>query len=102
MTTPTYGTPPAAPADVDTLSAPPVAAAEVARELSPAEIVAGLVGKVVQDDAGRFGLVVGTGRPPNLAYLDPDTRQPRPEAWEPLVIWLPPAAPFGHPLTVVG
>jgi hypothetical protein len=84
---------------------PAPAAAEpeaAAPEPTAAEAVAAMVGKIVRDDSGRYGLVVDAGRAPNPDHVDPVSRQPRPEGHEPLVIWLPVAAPFGHPLTVVG
>jgi len=74
----------------------------MARKLTAAEVVVAMVGKIVRDDSGRYGLVVDAGRDPNLDHVDPVSRQPRPEGHEPLVIWLPVAAPWGHPLTVVG
>jgi hypothetical protein len=93
---PAYGTPAPAPAaDVADVAA-------VAPELTPADVVRAMVGKVVQDDSGRYGIVVGEGRTPNLDHVDPETRQPKPESHEPLVVWLPDPAPWGHPLTVIG
>lgn len=60
------------------------------------------VGELVQNEEGRYGIVVHAGSDPNLEHKDRETGQPKPETREPVVLWLGFAAPWGLPLTRVG